>query len=295
MSYYYKQEFVSPDPMFAEVREELSSYFASGSIDDVMFPRWTEDCLRRFRKGAYKIGEVVLEVKNYKACLPMDFHGVREAWACHSYVSPLYQSATAQYYQQDCRIDVPVTDSCGPCADGAGSCTTDYNVVHKITGTYYFSFRRTVMLTPGNINAREHCGEYCPNIYASTEYTFDVQNGNLLTNFCDGTVHLLYYADAGEDGEQMIPDNWWVKDFMRKYIIFKCFSKLSNIVTDETFNQIMHKKQEAKQEQEEAFIIAQTEMKKQTTYEKLRAVRKNYESFNKYRLPGDSSYNHGRD
>jgi len=68
MSYYYKQEFVSPEPVFAEVKEELSSYFASGAIDDVMFPRWAEDCLKRFRKSAFKIDQVVLEVKNYKAC-----------------------------------------------------------------------------------------------------------------------------------------------------------------------------------------------------------------------------------
>jgi hypothetical protein len=281
--------------MFAEVKEELSSYFASGAIDDIMFPRWTEDCLKRFRKSAFKISQTVLEIKNYQACLPSDFKGVREAWACSTFVSDLYQSATSQYYQQDCRIDSVVNSDCGPCNDGAGTCTTDYNVVHKVSGTYYFSFKRTEMLTPGNINAREYCGENCPNIYASTKYTFDINNGNLMTNFCDGTVHILYYADPSIEGEQMIPDNWWVKDFIRKYIIFKCFSKLSNIITDETFNQVMHKKQEAKQEQEQAFIIAETELKKQTTDQKLRAIRKNYESFDKYRLPGDSTYRHGRD
>lgn len=290
MSYYYKQEFVSPDPMFAEVKEELSSYFASGAIDDVMFSRWTEDCLKRFRKSAFKIKEVILQVKDYKACLPDDYKGIREAWACTTYTSNLYQSATAQYYQQDCRID-PVRDTCDECLSGADKCVTDYNVVHKVTGTYYFSFKRTFLLTPGNKRTVSHCGEACPNIGASTPYTFDVDNGNMLLNFCDGTIHLMYYAEAEEDGEQLIPDNWWIKDFIRKYIIFKCFSKLSNIITDETFNQIMLKKKEAKEEQAIAFIVAETELKKQTVYEKLLAIRKSYEQFNKYRLPGDPSYN----
>jgi hypothetical protein len=292
MSTYYKQEFTSPDPLFAEVKEELSSYFASGAIDDVMFPKWTEDCLKRFRKSAFKIEQIVLRVKDFKACLPDGFEGVREAWACNEFVSPLYQSATAQYYQQDCRIDPVSTDGCGPCADGANSCTTDYNVVHKVTGVYQFSFKRTYLLTPGTIRARNRCEETCINLGASSPYSFDVENGNLLTNFNEGIVHLVYYSDPSLEGDQMIPDNWWIQDFIRKYIIFKCFSKLSNIITDESFNQIVHKKAEAKQEQEIAFIVAETELKKQTTHDKLRQIRKSYERFNKYRLPGDNSYNH---
>lgn len=290
MSYYYKQEFISPDPMFAEVKEELSSYFASGAIDDVMFPRWTEDCLKRFRKSAFKIEQIVLEVKNFKACLPDGFQGVREAWGCTTYVSPLYQSAATQYYQQDCRMDSVVTDGCGPCTEGVGSCITDYNVLHKVTGTYYFSIKRTVLLTPSTIRAKSKCGDHCPNLGASTPYSFDVENGNMLFNFQEGFVHLVYYSDPSLDGDQMIPDNWWVKDFIRKYIIFKCFSKLSNIITDESFNQIVHKKAEAKAEQAIAFIQAEIELKKQTTYEKLLQIRKSYERFNQYRLPGDPSY-----
>lgn len=290
MSYYYKQEFVSVEPLFAEVKEELSSYFASGAIDDIMFPKWTEHCLKRFRKSAFKIAETVLQVRNYKACLPDDFEGVREAWACTTWNSDLYQSATSQYYQKDCRLDTVVDDKCGPCAEGAGSCETNYNVVHKINGAYFFSFRRTFLLTPGNMNAKMHCGENCPNVGASTPYTFDIKNGNLVTNFCDGTVHLIYYADPSIEGDQMVPDNFWVQDYIRKFLIYKCFCKLSNIITDESFNQVMIKKKDSNQEQEVAYIIADIELKKQTTHEKMRAIRKSYEQNDKYRLPGDGSY-----
>ena len=101
MSYYYKQSFVTAEPLFAEVKEELSSYFSSGAIDDVMFPKWTEHCLKRFRKSAFRIVETVLQVKDYKACLPEDFNAVREVWACTTFHSDLYDSATAQYYQTD--------------------------------------------------------------------------------------------------------------------------------------------------------------------------------------------------
>lgn len=290
MSYYYKQEFASAEPLFAEVKEELSSYFASGAIDDVMFPKWTEHCLKRFRKSAFRIAETVLEVRDYKACLPDDFNAVREAWACSTWQSPLYESATSQYYQKDCRVDSVVTDGCSPCADGAGSCEVNYNVVHKINSAYFFTFKRTFLLTPGNMNAKRHCGECCPNIGASTHYTFDIKDGNLITNFCDGTVHLVYYADPSIEGDQLVPDNFWVQDYIRKFITYKCFCKLSNIITDETFNQIMAKKRESEQEQGVAYILADIELKKQTSAEKIRAIRKSYQLNNKYRLPGDDSY-----
>ncbi len=294
MSIYYKQEFISPNSLFAEVKEELSSYFASGAIDDVMFPRWADDCLKRFRKTAFKIEEVVLHIKDFKACLPPTFEGVREAWACTVFHSHPYESATAQYYQTDCTLSAPYQASCDDCGLTGDNCKVNYDVIHKIKGTYMFSFRRTFLLTPGNMHAKSRCGEECPNIGASTPYTFDIDGGNIVTNFHEGTIHLMYYSRPDSEGDQLIPDNWWFGDFLRKYIIFKCFSKLSNMVTDESFNQIMHKKQEAKQEADVAFIIAETEMKKQTVDQKVRAIRKSYEQNDKYRLPGDMSYGHRR-
>lgn len=295
MSSYYNQEFVSPEPLFAEVKEELSSYFMSGAIDDIMFPRWTENCLERFRKSALKIKETVLHVRDYKACLPDDYKGVREAWMCSTYHSDLYQSAVAQYYQSDCRLD-PVTNAgCAPCTAGANSCTTDYNVVHKVTGSYFWSFKRTFLLTPGNQRARTHCGDHCPNIGASSPHTFDIDNGHIILNSPEGTIHLIYYAEAvDENGEQLVPDNFWLKDYIKKHLIFKCFSKLSNIIVDETFNQIVHKKQEAREEQDVALITAQIEMKKETVTDKVRAIKRTYNQLNRYRMPGDPSDNNAR-
>ena len=92
-------------------------------------------------------------------------------------------------------------------------------------------------------------------------------------------------------GLQLIPDNFWVQDYIRKFIIFKCFAKLSNVITDETFNQIMIKKKEADNDQAIAFINAESELKKQTIFTKMKAIKRSYESFDKYKITGDQSYN----
>ena len=55
MSYYYKYNFVSPEPIFAEVKEELRSYFDTGMVDDILFPKYVEDCLKRLGRSSYKI------------------------------------------------------------------------------------------------------------------------------------------------------------------------------------------------------------------------------------------------
>ena len=36
MSYYYKYDFVSPEPLYATVKEELKSYFDTGAVDDLI-------------------------------------------------------------------------------------------------------------------------------------------------------------------------------------------------------------------------------------------------------------------
>lgn len=78
MSYYYKYDFVSPESIIAEVKEELKSYFDTGIVDDTLFPIYIEDCLKRLGRSSYKIVENVFNIENYTCKLPSDFAGIRE-------------------------------------------------------------------------------------------------------------------------------------------------------------------------------------------------------------------------
>lgn len=280
MSHYYKQDFISASPLYAEVKEDLRPYFASGAIDDLLFPIWTEQCLKRFKKSAFKIMETVLQICDYEVCLPDDFNSVREAWACNTFFSEPVQDPASCYYTVDCAMDAPTED--------CDTCSTTYHVMHKVTNHVIYKFSRTALLTPGNIHTKAKCGECCKNTYAHTQYSFDIHSGKMVVNFPDGLIHLLYYAETlTDEGEQLVPDNFYIQEYIKKYIIYKCYYQLSNRVTDESFNQIQSKKQEADREQAEAFIIASTEMKKDTPADKIRKIGKSYRSFNKYRLGGN--------
>src|SRR5689334_22510217 len=80
MSDYYKYDFVSPEPIFALVKEELKSYFNTGMVDDILFPVWTDKCLKRLGKGSYDIKQDLVHIDNFKGKLPSDFNSIREAW-----------------------------------------------------------------------------------------------------------------------------------------------------------------------------------------------------------------------
>lgn len=80
MSYYYKYNFVSPEPVFAIVQEELKSYFDSGAIDSLMFNTYLNKCLNKLGKGSYNIVPTILYIEGYEARLPDNFYSVREAW-----------------------------------------------------------------------------------------------------------------------------------------------------------------------------------------------------------------------
>jgi hypothetical protein len=286
MSYYYKYDFISPEPTYSLIKEELKSYFDSGAIDDVLFESWTDKCLRKLGKSSYYITSTVLHLDNFEARLPDNFYKVREAWLCTQVNGLTYREAASFYSQasslQTIKIS-PVTTS-EPCV---GDCLPDMiQAVYKTNNEYNQNFKKQYLLRPGNINAQEHCSSECANFGSSSPETFDIHGNKFLTNFRNGTVFLIFYAkETNEAGYQMVPDNYRILEYIEKFIKFKCFELLSNQVIDETYNQIQQKLQKYERDADEAYIMAESEIKKQTTEQKVQAIKRQLRSFDKYRLP----------
>jgi hypothetical protein len=141
--------------------------------------------------------------------------------------------------------------------DQTSSCPDEYQLIIKETNQLYFSFSLSFLLTPGNINARNKCSEDSRNLYASNCHSFDIADNHLITDFREGTVYLMYYSNSTEG----VP-----------------------MITDETFNQIQSKLQQADAKQAEAYIIADISLKKQTMTQKVRDIKKTYNRNNKYNI-----------
>lgn len=295
MAYYYRYSFVSPEPVYSIVKEELKSYFDTGAVDDLMFPTYLNKCLNKLGKTGYYITEELLTIEDYQSRLPDNFFAVREAWLCTDIKSLPYQTASSFYSQaaSETTIQVsPVTSGGAPCTnlecvDGCPTCMPELiQAVYKTNNETMVSYTKKYLLKPGNISVKKHCDLNCANFGSSSVDSFDIRDNKFITNFKEGNVYLIFYAtEYDEVGNQMIPDNYRIKEYVEAFIKFKVFETLTNQVNDETFNQLNQKMLYYKAQSDEAYILADIEIKKQDAYAKVRRIKAQKNSFNMYELP----------
>jgi hypothetical protein len=310
MSYYYKYNFVSPEPVYSTVKEELKSYFDTGAVDDLMFPTYLDKCLRKLGRTTYVIREIALHIEDFQARLPDNFIAVREAWMCTEIPQLPYQTANSLYTQAASSTTIqvaPITSGTVPCTNptcttGCPTCMPELiQAVYKTNHQAARSYKREYLLKPGNISVQGSCDvsyteawNFAPAVPSIHEFTpgaasydsFDIRDNKFVTNFRNGIVHLIFYVTEYDGiGNQMIPDNYRIREYVEAFIKYKIFETLSNQLTDETFEQIQKKLGYYKQLSEEAFIMADIEIKKQTPWEKQRRIKNDLNRFNMYELP----------
>jgi hypothetical protein len=316
MSYYYKYNFISPEPVYSTVKEELKSYFDTGAVDDLLFPTYLDKCLKKLGKSSYVIAETALEIEDFEARLPDNFYAVREAWMCTEIPLLPYRSANSFYSQASSATTIqiaPVTYGGVPCTNlecttGCPECMPEIiQAVYKTNTQATRSYKQAYLLKPGNISVKENCDvnytsnlqEYGQNAnvpYGSAIDSFDIRDNKFVTNFRSGIVHLIMYAtDYDTLGNQLIPDNYRIREYVEHFIKFKVFEMLTNQTNDETFNQLQQKLMYYKSLADEAYIMAEMEVKKQTAEQKQNRIKKQLNKFNMYQLPsGISRYGRRR-
>jgi hypothetical protein len=304
MSYYFKYNFVSPEPIYALIKEELKSYFDTGAIDDLLFPTYLDKCLKKLGKSSYDIIPYVLVIEDFEARLPDNFYAVREAWMCteiplrpydtaNSFYSQAWNSTTIQISPviiggQSCDNPACLNPSCDGCMPELIQAV--YKTNHQMTR----SFRQMYTLKPGNISTRHNCNleysnplENFGQVPGTSGYdSFDIQDNKFVTNFRNGVVYMLFYGTENDTlGNQMIPDNYRIKEYIEAFIKYKMFEMLTNQTNDETFNQLQQKMMSYKNESNEAYIMAELEIKKQDAPTKIKRIKNQLNSFDMYELP----------
>lgn len=286
MSYYYKYSFVSPEPVYALVKEELKSYFDTGAIDDLLFPLYTSKCLDRLGRGSYKINQAVLHIDDFQSRLPDDFYAVREAWLCTNITSE-FQLAGSQYQQvmgsTTTRIDTPdvYCDKCNEC-----SMPDIIKAVYKTTFQAFAYFKKQYLLKPGNIWSKGECSEDCANFHSHGPESFDLHDNKFTVTFRQGEVYLLYYSKTYDcHGYELVPDNLRIKEYIEFYLKARVYEQLVNQVTDEgVIKFLMSQAQSYQAKSDEAYIIAQIETKKDDIYGSYRRIERQQRRFQKYNI-----------
>lgn len=301
MSYYYKYQFTTPEVIYATVKEELKSYFDTGAVDDLLFPTYLDKCLRKLGKTTYVIAETALYIEDFQSRLPDNYYGVKEAWMCAELPLRSYQEPSSFYSQASTATTIqvsPITTDCvieNPCCGNVGcdgSCMPEFmQTVYKTNASVPRAYRKQFLLQPGNIATNKQCDvDYTGDIalygqaeqarfrdftpFSSTINSFDIHDNKFITNFRSGIVHLLFYStDYDNLGNQMIPDNYRIREYIEAFLKYKIFETLTNQVNDETFNQLQQKLMYYKQLSDEAFVLADIETKKQDSWTKQRRIK----------------------
>lgn len=266
---YYKHKFISPESIFAEVREELRSYLDTGMVDDSMFPIWVNQCLQKLGKSTFPVKDKVIMLSDFEARLPDDFYGEREVWICSDFKFS-YQNPASVYTYTSTRLDSPdlYCHRCEECEH-----PDVITAIYKTTNTEAFSFSVSSLLKPGNVKTRK-CDLPCANLNSTCLDTYEIHNNKIVTNFREGTIYLVYYSTESDCSDnQLIPDSYRIKEFIKAFLKQKLFEQIFNQTTDETFNQSYKKFEMYKQFADEAYIIADTEEKKETIFKKAVKIR----------------------
>lgn len=278
--------YISTESIFGQVKEEMISYFSTGEIDDLMWPKYVSEVLKTLYKSALPVRQVAITIQNNQGTLPDDFDSVKEVWACGN-ITYEFPNPSSYYYQKDCRLD-NITDPCHVCnqeasCDDCDPCKKQYLVVHKVTGSHQFSYNYSHPLKPGNLQARNKCSSNCLNLRVESPDTFSIDGCNIYTSMKDTAIHLVYYANGmDENDEQLIPDNHEIEQYLLKYLKFKMFDKLWNSAGGDTFNQAKLRRDVAEAEYLEAKIKAFTELKKENKSKSEARMTRTENRYNKY-------------
>lgn len=285
------KQFVPAKGVIAEVKETLRSYFNTGVIDDVLFPSWIADCNNRLGNTVYEVKQTVLTIDNYVADLPPEFKQAKEAWMSTTVGTTLYPIPSSTYITRDYIIDrysEESQDRCYTCEEEPCCCLDNCELVRQITTKTHdailFQYRTCFPLRAATVATQDKCCPSSINRWARCPETFEIKDCQFVTNFETGLVALTYYADPATFADDMlILDNQWVKEYIRDYLIYKCYDQLFHQVTDETFNQIARKRQDYELKAQNSYVTMETKLKlpsRQQDLDRMRRAKLRYSRFN---------------
>lgn len=277
-------QYIDSQQLYAEIREELSSYFSTGAVDDLMFPTYTSYCLGRLCKTSLTKKSTAIRIENGKGELPDDFDSLLSVWTCHTTQATMF-SPRATYKSYDTRLTPVKRCECPqeiPCECNPCKPDSEYQVTFKHNEELILRFKTQHLLKPGNVITKDKCAVDCLNFSPTCQEHFELDGCNIFTMVEDGVVYMEYYAQpVDEDGNPLIPDNIYIQKYISCYIKFKLFEKLLNSTTDESFNQMNYKYQLAEKKMNDAYVTADIKLKKQTIVQTQASIDRSHRRFNR--------------
>lgn len=229
-------QFVSADPIFGRVAEELSSFDEARLLDEGLYYGWMNDVLTKLGIGYYSEEIAIIKTENYRAKLPKNFKQFYAAYRCDRLESD-YSVAGGKrgilerhHYYTDITSE---TDCFGKCCipETSGLETrTSVTVEHYIDTTkFHTTFSGFQLLSLGNTACYEIADFHSINRSAvgnPNQIAFS-RKGYLETSY-NGYLYLFYYALPMDDKtcKPLIPNIDSVKQAITLYLQYQSLRRI---------------------------------------------------------------------
>lgn len=255
---YNHGDFISADLIYSKIKREFKSFASVNLLDDMDFPAYTMEVLRKLGNGAMRESEAVTFIHNQQAALPKDFSQLHAAYRCSNNAMnhvPKKLLQNKMIFEDDITNEVLCrTNNC------LIDCHADDKIISRIIVrkfinedlvNFEFGHLGLLKLSP---NVRQH-SEHTPNtIHQHHSNEITINDGFIFTNFKDDAIFLQYYAfPYDENGLPMIPANVETEKAVEWGIKYQL---LLNFWLVDDLSNSLNKWQKAEQEAEKWFAEA---------------------------------------
>lgn len=245
---YDNYPYITSEPLIAEVKQELKSYFEAGAVSEVLIPSFIDQALRKLKVLALKPEEAVIRFENFKSELPYDFYMLDYAL---SYSSDIYWDTAVGSMQGSWYKNIEATG----CGDE--SSIEMYEAITIPLPGFRISLKRPKWIRV-YFDSTSLCVEGCENLKVSSTDIIKIDNHKRVSaTFEEGCVYVRYFSRPMDDSHiPMIPEVLEVEEYIKSYLKFKFFEQMWHSVMDESTKQVTDKMMYYKREQLEKLQAA---------------------------------------
>lgn len=230
---YNNFNYISSEILVAELKEELKSYFDSGSLSEALIPTYISNCLRKLKVMVLEYREDIITLDNFRVSLPSDFAYLKDAWLLTGTTTITNPVATSvfEYYKKTY------------CND---HCDTEYEEFTKTSTTLpsWVITNFNPCLLKVYYNSKSYCTSDCSGLKIVEDAdVVKIYNKTLTATFSTGDIFIQYWTQPEDEFGPLVPEIIEVEDYVKAYLYYKLFEQLYNSVTDESINIIERKLQ----------------------------------------------------
>lgn len=254
---YNSHNFISSEAIVAKVKQQLKSYFDSGSLTDVLIPTYIDRALRKLKYMVLKGEDDVVEIENYMGKLPSDFSYLDRAYVCQalSVITNADFSSRGEWYRKI---------TCDKCVDNCSCVTESLDIFSVQTTSSNITYKMGEMMKI-YYGSRKYCIPDAQSLRSTSLIEARIDKKTITTNFAHGSVYITYFSRPEDEFGPLIPEIVEVEEYIEAFIKFELFDQLWNAVTDESYNQISQKRQVYEREKYAKFEAARNTLKLETS------------------------------